>query len=503
MTRSPSLAANPLISSWLTFNEDGTVILRVGKVELGQGIHTALAQIAAAELGLSPGRLTLPPPSTAVSPDEGFTAGSLSIQVTGAAVRTVCAAARRLFTEEAARRAELPAWSLTVDDGDIRAPGGEVVGSYGSLAARVNLDVGAAGPTSPPLRPAPPDGPAPSDQQAPRERAAEPDLKRLDLPDKVFGRPRFIQDLELPGMRHARVIRPPLLRAALVDIPEERLAGLPSSVQVVRDGDFLAVLADREEVADAAAARLSAAAKWEPAEDLPEESLLSSWLREQPAETSVLADGEPGQPTASGTAVRASYSRGLIAHASIATSCALARFDGRLLEVWSHTQGIFPLRAAIADALGMPASAVVVHHVEGAGCYGHNPADDVAFDAALLACLTDGRPVRVLWDRAAELGSGPLASGMTADVSAVLGPDGVVRDWTYDVWSNGYNGRPGYAGNPGLLANGYRRGGRPLPPSVDPPMQSGLGSGRNAIPPYALDSPWVSVHRILSMPIRT
>jgi nicotinate dehydrogenase subunit B len=495
MTRSPSLAANPLISSWLTVCADGTVTLRVGKAELGQGIHTALAQIAVTELGLSPGQLEVAPLSTAASPDEGFTAGSLSTQVSGAAVRAVGAAARRLFIEAAARRAAVPASSLTVVDGAIRTPEGEIVGSYGSLAAEVDLDVDVAEVMTAGAVP-------------PVERPAQADLTRIDLPDKVFGRPRFIQDLELPGMVHARVIRPPLLRATLAaDIPEEPLAGLPPEARVVRDGDFLAVLADREEVAEAAAARLRGSVKWEPADDLPEESRLTSWLRDQRSETSVLAEGgaagEPDQRTPPGTTVSASYSRGLIAHASIATSCALARFDGRLLEVWSHTQGIFPLRAAIADALGLDKSDVVVYHVEGAGCYGHNPADDVAFDAALLARRTDGRPVRVLWDRAAELGSGPLASAMTADVAAVLDPDGGVRDWTYDVWSNGYNGRPGYAGNPGLLANGYRRGGRPLPPSVDPPLASGLGSGRNAVPPYALGSPRVATHRLLSMPIRT
>jgi nicotinate dehydrogenase subunit B len=485
VNRSVSLAANPLISTWLTFEENGTVILRVGKVEIGQGIHTALAQIAIRELGLSPGKLVVAPPSTATSPDEGFTAGSMSTQVSGAAVRAACAAARRLFTEAAAAKAGVPAGSLIVVDGDIRTPEGEIVGSYGSLAAHVDLGVEAREPAQV------------------LEADAQPDLQRIDLPDKIFGRPRFIQDLELPEMFHARVIRPPVLRAVLRDIPRDRLASLPSSVQVVRDGGFLAVLSDREEVAAAAAARLSGMAKWEPAEDLPEESRLPDWLRAQPAETSVLANEQEDGGERDGTVVRASYSRGLIAHASIATSCALARFDGRLLEVWSHTQGIFPLRAAIADALGMEEPDVVVHHAEGAGCYGHNPADDVAFDAALLALQTRGRPVRVLWDRAAELGSGPLASAMTADVSAVLGTDGGVSSWTYDVWSNGYTSRPGYAGNPGLLANAYRDGGCPLPPSADPPLQAGLGSGRNAVPAYAFGSARVATHRVLSMPIRT
>lgn len=493
MNRSASLAANPLISAWLTVQEDGTVVLRVGKVELGQGIHTALAQIAIRELGLAPGMLVLAPPSTAASPDENFTAGSLSTQVSGAAVRAVCAAARRLFLKTAAARAGVAASSLTVDGGNFRTPHGEIVGSYGSLAAQVDLGVEAGEPVGPGEGAHGPGG------------AVQPDLQRVDLPDKIFGRPRFIQDLELPAMRHARVLRPPLLRAALRDVPQEALASLAPSVEVVRDGDFLAVLADREEAAVAAADRLSQRVTWQPAEDLPEQSRLAGWLRAQPCQTSVLAneqrDRDPGHSR--GTVVRASYSRGLLAHASIATSCAVARFDGQVLEVWSHTQGIFPLRAAIADALGMDASDVVVRHVEGAGCYGHNPADDVAFDAALLARRTGGRPVRVLWDRAAELGSGPLASAMTADVSAVLGPGGQVSDWTYDVWSNGYTSRPGYAGNPGLLANGYRDGGQPLPPSVDPGPEAGLGSGRNAVPAYAFGSTCVATHRVLSMPIRT
>ena len=485
MNRSASLAANPLISSWLTVQEDGTVILRVGKVELGQGIHTALTQIAIGELRLPPGKLVVAPPSTAGSPDEGFTAGSLSTQVSGAAVRAACATARRLFIETAAAKAGVPARSLSVIDGDIRTPEGEIVGSYGSLAGQVDLDFEAAEPS----------------QET--DGSAQPDLQRLDLPDKIFGRPRFIQDLELPGMLHARVIRPPLLRAVLREIPADACVSLAPSVQVVRDGNFLAVLSEREEAAAAAADALTQRVTWEPAEDLPDQSRLAAWLRAQPRETSVLANEQKDGRKRDGTVVRASYSRGLLAHASIAASCALARFDGRVLEVWSHTQGIYPLRGAIAGAVGMDQSDVVVRHVEGAGCYGHNPADDAAFDAALLARRTGGRPVRVLWDRATELGSGPLASAMTADVSAEIGADGSVSNWTYDVWSNGYTSRPGYAGNPGLLANGYRHGGRPLPASVDPGSEAGLGSGRNAVPPYTFGSACVATHRVLSMPIRT
>ncbi|MCW2696776.1 MAG: xanthine dehydrogenase family protein molybdopterin-binding subunit [Modestobacter sp.] len=483
MTLSPSLVTNPLISTWLTFDDAGGVILRVGKVELGQGIHTALKQIAARELGLPDEVLVMAQPSTATSPDEGWTVGSMSTEVSGGAVRTVCAAARRLFIEAAARRADCPPGSLTVVDGNICSQEGEVVSSYALLAREVDLEVEA------------------TDEIPAAMDPAKRDLQRIDLPDKVFGRRRFIHDMELPGMLHARVIRPPLLRASLQEVPADVLSSLPASVAVVKDGNFLAVFAEREEAVMEAAARLMRAVSWDALDELPDESKLPDWLRNQESETAILFRQEGDGEARSGRVMRARYSRGLIAHASIATSCALARFDGRL-EVWSHTQGIFPLRGAIADALDVPLSDVVVHHVEGAGCYGHNPADDVAFDAALLSRHTDGRPVRVLWDRAAELGSAPLGSAMTADVSAQLSAAGSISNWSYEVWSNGFLGRPGFTG-PALLANGFREGGTPMPPATDPGPEMGLGSGRNAIHPYSFNGACVARHLVRSMPIRT
>jgi CO/xanthine dehydrogenase Mo-binding subunit len=482
-----SLRANPRLSSWITVRAGGGVDLRVGKIEFGQGIYTALEQIAASELGVSAGRVTLMPVSTASSPDEGFTAGSMSVSDSGTAVRQVCAEVRSLFLAAAARRTGLAEDALHVDDGVIRDRSGTPVESYWTLAAQVDLDVDAGGVAA---------------RDTGHERA--PDLPRVDLPDKVFGRPRFIHDLVLPGMLHARVIRPPAVRAHLVEAPVDLASELPGVACLVRDGDFLAVIAREEEQAHAAAARLAEATVWKSEDSLLDESSLPRWLRSQPSESTIVRAMESEPVHAAGeTVLRAAFSRPLLAHASIAVSCGLAQWRSGTLHVWTHSQGIFSLRGAIAQALGAEPSGVVVHHVEGAGCYGHNPADDAAFDAALLAGHAGGRPVRVLWTRADELRWTPFGPAMAAEVSATLTPGGTVSDWTYQVWSNGHTSRPGYEGSPGLLAAAQREGGTPLPPSADPPAEHGYGSARNAVPGYAFDRLSVVAHRVLSMPIRT
>jgi CO/xanthine dehydrogenase Mo-binding subunit len=200
--------------------------------------------------------------------------------------------------------------------------------------------------------------------------------------------------------------------------------------------------------------------------------------------------------------VRATFDKPFVAHGSIAPSCAIAVFDGRRLEVWSHTQGVFTLRSTIALALGLATEDVVVRHVEGAGSYGHNSADDAAFDAALLATLTPGTPIRVQWSRADELSWEPFGPAMVGDVTATLGPEGRVSDWTYELWSNGHTARPGYAPEHGLLADAHRAGVDALPPALDPPAARGLGSARNAEPYYDFPRAEVRAHRLLTMPIR-
>ena len=481
-----SLVTNPWISTWLTFADDGTVGLRVGKVELGQGILTALTQIAAHELDVAPEAVRVAATNTVTSPDEGLTAGSLSITVSGAAVRRVCAETRELFRRAASRKAGLKIADVRLVSGVFAGRDGTRIGSYADLSGIVDLHV-RVGESSLDVELAPP---------------TSKDLARIDLPDKVLGRPRFIHDLEFDGMLHARVVRPPGPGAHLEDAPPDGVAAMPGVEQIVRDGDFLAVVARREGHATQAAEALAAAASWSAGIELPDPDDIEGWLRSADAETShVRNDG--AQHDDASAVVTATYSRPYLAHASIGPSCAVAYFDDGRLEVWTHSQGVFTLGRAIAAALDLSPEAVAVQHVEGAGAYGHNAADDAAMDAALIATQVPGRHVRVLWSRADEMSWGPFGAAMVADVTASVDEHGTITDWSYELWSNGHTARPGYAPRHDLLADAHRAGVPMLPPAVDPPADRGYGSQRNADPYYDFARVDVTVHRLQTMPIRT
>jgi nicotinate dehydrogenase subunit B len=479
-----SLVTNPWISTWLTFADDGEIALRVGKVELGQGILTALTQLAAHELDVPPETVRAAATNTISSPDEGLTAGSLSITVSGAAVRRVCAEARELFRRTAARKAELDSKQVRLVSGVFAGPDGARIGSYADLAGAVDLHVKVGDPRLD-VELAPP---------------TSKDLARVDLPDKMLGLPRFIHDLDFDGMLHGRVVRPPGPGAHLENASLASISTMPGVEQVVRDGDFLAVLARREGQATHAAEALAAAASWSAGIELPDD--IEGWLRTAEAETSVIrADG--ARHDVASTTVAATYSRPYLAHASIGPSCAIARFEDGRLDVWSHSQGVFTLGRAIAASLDLPADAVTVQHVEGPGSYGHNAADDVAADAAVLATRVPGRHVRVLWSRADEMSWEPFGPAMVADVTAGVDEHGTITDWSYELWSNGHTARPGYAPRHSLLADAHRAGVTMLPAAVDPPAERGHGSARNAEPYYDIARVDVTVHRLLTMPIRT
>ena len=221
-----TLAANPRLSRWLRVLPDGTVELRVGKVELGQGILTALAQIAATELGLRPDQVRSVPAHTDRGPDEGLTAGSMSVFHSGPAVRAAAANVRALFVAEAARRWQVGVADVIVDDGRLSAGSGTVSTSYGELATAVPLDVDA-------------------DPELARGSSVPglvgSSVPRLDLPDKVTGRFRYIADLRLPGMLFGRVLRPPSPGARLVEVDTPAVETV-TGIAVVRDGSFLAVV---------------------------------------------------------------------------------------------------------------------------------------------------------------------------------------------------------------------------------------------------------------------
>ena len=402
----------------LQFATDGSVLVRTGKVELGQGILTALTQIAADELGLRVDQVRVLPADTELGPDEGITSGSLSVQDGGAALRQACIAAR---------------------------------------AER--------------------DGPAGHAQQ-PNPPVVGTSLPRLDLPAKFAGRPSFIHDLQPEGLLHGRVLHPPQRDARLVAAETDAAAHMPGVLAVHRDGRLFGVLAQTSAQADAAMARLMADVQWRAPQD--EAAAVVT------APTAQLAS-EHGTRPADGIArtLQARYTKPWISHASIAPSCALARWDGDRLQVWSHSQGIFMLRRDLALAFGIDASAVRVQHAEGAGCYGHNGADDVAFDAAWLARLAPGRCVRVLWSRADELARAPQGPAMEMALQADLDASGQVLHWRHHVTSPGHSSRPGRSATPALLGSWQTTAPFSPPPAINMPAATGGGAERNAQPGYA------------------
>ncbi|ABK52670.1 aldehyde oxidase and xanthine dehydrogenase, molybdopterin binding protein [Acidothermus cellulolyticus 11B] len=482
----PSLERNPKLLRWLDFGTEGRITVKTGKVELGQGILTALAQIAAEELDVDIRRIVVEPSRTGVSPEEGYTAGSLSVQHSGDAIRQACAHARALFLQLAARELGVAAEALRVDDGAVVTTDGRRT-DYWRLARYLNEDID-VDPTVAPKKP---------DEYVIVGRSHA----RVDIPAKVRGIPRFIHDIRLPGQLFGRVVHPPARVATLVAVDEAAVTALPGVVRVVRENNYLGVVAEREDIAVRAAKLLNEKARWNVEPSLPDESRLVDYLTSAPSEEKVLY--ESGEPGSISRYLRRRFSRGYIAHASLAPSCGIARWDGDRLTVWTHSQGIYALRQDLARAFGLDERNIEVIHAEGAGAYGHNPADDAAYDAAWLAAAVPGRPVHVMWSREDELSWDPFGAAMVVDVTVGLDPAGAIAHWEQHVWSNGFSSRPGMLPEPAFFGAWYK--GRTTSPmvSVDPPLSNGAGSGRNAVPGYAVPSIRVVTHRLLEMPLRT
>ena len=212
-------------------------------------------------------------------------------------------------------------------------------------------------------------------------------IPRLDIPPKVTGGAAYVQDIRLPGMLHGRVVRPPRYGATLEGFDEAAAKALPGVVAVVRDGSFLGVVAEREENAIKARTVLARSARWAGGAELPEPGKLYDHLLSLPTEDTVVSDKTAPLPDGAKT-IEATYRKPYLAHGSIGPSCAVADFRDGKVSVWTHSQGVFPLRRDLVKALKMEPANVRCIHVEGSGCYGHNGADDVALDAALLARAT-------------------------------------------------------------------------------------------------------------------
>jgi len=485
LKRPASLEKNPRLSQWLHVHRDGTVSIYSGKVEIGQGILTALAQIAAEELGIAVERIRMVPADTALSPDEGVTSGSLSIQDSGVALRRACAQARTLLLERATARLGVSGGDLRVEDGSVQAAGRST--SFWECADDALFDR---------------DVEETAALRSPRDyRVVGKPAPRRDLPDKIAGRPRFIQDMALPGMLYGRVVRPPHNFAGLISLDDSKVKSMPGLAAIVRDGGFVGVLAEREDVAISAQRALRLAASWREADPLPRD--VHTWLKEHAAEHRVISEKENADARSRATrALEASYTKPFLSHASIGPSCAIAQIDDGKLTVWTHSQGIFNLRRDLALGLGMREDAIVVRHAEGAGCYGHNGADDAALDAALLARAARGRPVQVQWMRDDEFAWAPCGPAMALSLRAALDAHGGIVDWEHELWSNGHSSRPGRADDPALLAAWHLARPHKRPSAINMPLPAGAAD-RNAIPIYDFPSQRVVNHYVREMPVRT
>jgi len=480
-----SLDKNRALDGWIRIDRDGGVTVFAGKVELGQGILTALRQIAAEELDIDLERLRIVSGDTTQTPNEGFTSGSQSIEQSGAALRLAAAEARAILLDLAAARLGASAERLTVADGVISTPEGGRT-SYWELVGPDTFRRDATARAAP--------------KPADAHKLVGKSLQRIDIPAKVTGGAIYVQDMRLPGMLFGRVVRPPSYGARLLGIDEAAFRRMPGVVAIARDGSFLGVVAAREEQAIAVRNAMRDAARWQNGPALPDAARIHDHLKSLPARSEVISEKQ-GPVAAAVQGLSASYTRPYLAHASIGPSCALARSDGGRLDLWTHTQGVFPLRRDLAAALAMPEDRIAVHHVQGSGCYGQNGADDVALDAALLARAVPGRAVKVQWMRDDEFAWEPFGPAMGMSVSADLAADGGIVDWRYEVWSNTHSTRPGRPGGVALLAAWHLD--RPLapPPPEIIPRPSG-GGDRNAIPLYDLPQQRVTHHFIPEMPLR-
>ncbi len=519
-----NLQQHPRMGQWLRFAEAKAEIFP-GKVEIGQGIVTALVQIACEVLGLSPDQVEARSASTATSPNEAVTSGSLSIQESGFAIRHVCTLARSLLISSV--RLRFPAlWDqhrgeYRLDRGRLFLNGTELA-SYWDEAFVSTLS-----------------------EQSCLTFATEPfprsveklALTRLDFLAKFSGQAAFIQDMRLPAMRFSLILRGLARDAQLASVYKAletaRSSGRSSArraqlddqrPELLVDGEFAALtcaslleLGRFQRLADQAIGR----AMLVPLESSNKEKNSNDWLIHAPSErTEVFRKGDLHEASVllestslsgdSNPVFEASFDKPWLSHASIGLSCAVACYQpGESLRVWTHSQGIFNLRSdlflALAERSALKETQFIVQHVEGAGCYGHNGADDVAFDAARIALSCPGVPVRVQWTRAQELACAPFSPAMRVKVRASLSSDSPrrVKSWVHTVWSNGHSLRPGRAPTPTLLGSAELADGPAMRVSVNAAPAMGYGSERNAQPLYTFDQVLIENYRLTEMPIRS
>src|SRR5947199_8062494 len=457
--------------TFIKITSDGSVTAYNGHVDLGTGIRTALGQIVAEELDVSFARVVVVLGDTSVVPNQGATIASETIQITAVPLRKAAAQARQFLVTRAAERLDLPVEHLVVEDGLVRGKDNRSV-SYGELIAGevIRLELADDVPVKP----------------ANAYTIVGQSVPRVDLPAKATGELVYVHDMRVPGMLHGRVVRPPyagvdvgdFIGNSLIAVDETSVSNIPGLVAVVRIGDFIGVVAEREENAIGAAAQLKVT--WKPGPTLPDLKDIETALRANPSTPRTLIGKGNVDAAIAGAAkpMPRTYTWPYQMHASIGPSCAVADYQEDLTRVWSGTQNPHHLRTELARLIHRREAEIEVIRMEAAGCYGRNCAEDVSADAVLLSRAV-GRPVRVQLTRYQEHAWEPKGAAQLMDVNGGLNADGSVA--AYD-FSTRYpsNGAPTLA----LLLTG-------MIPAVPDIFQMG---DRTAIPPYDYNAMRVVAH---------
>ncbi|MDE2488234.1 MAG: xanthine dehydrogenase family protein molybdopterin-binding subunit [Alphaproteobacteria bacterium] len=481
----PALQANPELGRWVRFEPDGRARIAFGKMEYGQGAATALAQLAAGELDLPFARLRVVGAATGDVPDEGMTVGSMSLETSGLAVRTACAEVRARFLAAAADKLGCDPAELSVRDGAFLRGGAPTGEDYWTLAGAVDL-----------IRPATGEAAL----KRPDDLSVVGDSQpRLDLPPKVFGA-AFLQDIVLPGMRHARVLHQPAPQARLKSLDEAQVRHAVPGVDILIEEAFVAVICASEHDAVRALGAAERAAVWEGAGELDPALAEPASLKSLPSES--FAAGAAPAERSNRRRISATYAKPYISHASLAPSAGIAWFREGRLTVWTHNQGVYPMRALVARVTGLDPSAVEVIHAQGAGCYGHNGADDPPAEAAVIAVRRPGAPIRVQWRREDEFGHAPVGTAMLIELSAELDASGRLVDYTAEIWNTPHTWARGHS----VVETALKPLDGPPPTAPARRLPDGTrfsGGLLNAIPSYDIAARRTVEHVIDPPPIRT
>lgn len=474
---------NKLIDSWIRLDAEGYLTVLSGKQELGQGIKIALIQIAAEELDINPDRCRIINSDTGQTANEGFTAGSNSVEGSGKAIRNAAAEARRYLLKLAAQKWNSAPESLAVANGIIRSPKGDEI-SYWKLLEGKFIEEKITGEAI--------------SKNPNQYKYVGQSFKRDDIRNMVQGRPHFVHDLRMPGMVHARILFPPSYQYKLASINLSEVESMPGVLKVIKNGSFLAVVAKREYQAMKAREKAKSLAAWVKTPiETPSDQLFDSMksTAANPEEVK-LSPGIGDIIAKAPISLQAEYFKPYTMHASMGPSCALALWEEDLLTVWTATQGVYPVRATISSLFSREEDSIRCIGVPGSGCYGQNGSDDVSGEVALIAKELPGIHVRLQWMREDEHKWEPYGTAMGFRLSAGMDTDGKILAWDTHVWSDSHSTRPNGQAASFVSARHLEK---PFP------FQKGGFSGgsyRNGIPEYTIAAKQLHLYNY-SGPLRT